>query len=190
MKHKETDFNEILNSALAEYRDAQPLAGIEDRVLHRLHSCSPRTNHLVWRLVTVAAAAALTVVVCIGERTYVEHLHPSTRVQQQASMAVPEIKSAPETAPSSSRRMQPGVKRVPSVSSHGGGDLANGATPHREQFPTPVPLTSSERALLALAQHHPAVLQTLATNNIEKPIAIAPIKITPLQTTGDPEGDE
>jgi len=58
----------------------------------------------------------------------------------------------------------------------------------RNRFPVPAPLTSEERALLALARTNPEALQTLPRNDGE--LAIVPITIQPLTNTGgDNQGD-
>jgi hypothetical protein len=49
-----------------------------------------------------------------------------------------------------------------------------------QQFPSPAPLCSEERALLAMAQTHPEVLTELASKQDDHEIAIAPIDIEPL----------
>jgi hypothetical protein len=65
-----------------------------------------------------------------------------------------------------------------------------GVLPKREVFPTPSPLSSEERALLAYAKHPPKQLPPELTElgGPIKPIQIASIQIKPLdQITSDKE---
>ncbi len=57
----------ILDQALSEYREAEPLAGIEDRVMQRLR-LQPKTRRVTWwKWAAVAACVAtLAVVIWIG----------------------------------------------------------------------------------------------------------------------------
>ena len=59
--------------------------------------------------------------------------------------------------------------------------------PKRDQFPTPVPLTPEERALIALAQLRPAEAEAIAElqKKNSREIEIPPIEIPPLRIDGN-----
>jgi hypothetical protein len=59
------------------------------------------------------------------------------------------------------------------------------AAPKLDQFPSPVPLSREEAALIALARNHPEQLAPLRAEL--KPIQIEEIQITPLETGSDKE---
>jgi len=62
-----------------------------------------------------------------------------------------------------------------------------GPKPVFDQFPTPAPLNSSEKTLLALAAYHPDVLDRTPA---DQEIKIAPIYIRPLaEDSGSREGE-
>ena len=187
-------FDQILDHALTEYREAEPLAGLEDRVLQRLRLQTESRRKLWWRWSAITAvAAALALAAWLG-------LENRTRQGNTASSAVPEQSAPPgqqaqagdagATSQQLTSRRPLGAKRVsPSVRMPAAAQLAGTEHPPiREQFPSPAPLQPEERMLLALATTHPEVLMERADQ--DKEIAIAPINITPLvKETGGYQGE-
>ncbi|HXM42187.1 MAG TPA: hypothetical protein VN924_13115 [Bryobacteraceae bacterium] len=150
MRNDELD--RALDEALARYSSAEPLAGLEQRVLNRVRAERPgrRIGRWAWA-VALAAGMIATAVFWVGQA-----FRPVP--QQILTRATPPVQT---TAP-------PPVlgKR------------------HR-QARRPVPLTSEERALLALATRAPGqareALLELPVRSTE-PIRIEEIKIEPLRS--------
>jgi cytoskeletal protein RodZ len=181
------EFDHVLDEALAQYRDAEPLAGMEQRVLQRvrLHA-EHRWKLWRWWGAFAACAAMLAVAAWIGLRDRASQeiiaKQPATTQQQR-----PPVESRPKNVntyasqePAPRRAL---VAKAPSRSPNVAGPALSTSTkqaPVRSQFPSPTPLNSEERALLALAQTHPETLSHLQSNQDDREIAIAPINIQPL----------
>jgi len=187
------EFDQILDDALAEYREAEPLARLEDRVLQRLRLHAEHRRKLWWRWSAIAGATAtlaITAWMGLGDRAW-HKVAPSSLAQKRALPAelpsrAPVIRAAREQ-PASTRASV--AKAVRSQSSH-----VFALTPlasaqrvaMRDQFPAPAPLKPEERVLLALAQIHPGILDR---SDDDKEIVIAPIDIKPLAGSGDDQGE-
>lgn len=190
---KTTDeFDKILNDALSGYREAQPLSGLEDRVLGRLQQQSEQRK-LWWRWSFAAglAMALLAVAVWIQlrdgsyrpriEQTTVQRLTPVPQTDPNLAGVDKRKPDYAETAPSEVLRRP----RQPGTPLSAASIVAR--RPKCNRFPVPAPLTSEERALMALANTNPQALQTLPRNS--EALAIAPITIQPLADTGGDQGD-
>lgn len=180
------EFDHVLDDALAEYRDAGPLAGMEQRVLRRVRLHAERRRKLWqwWGAFAVCTVMlAITVWIGLGNRARHQTVPlQSAGAQQQRPPVEPQAmnasthaspKPAPERAllgkvPARSRRMSAQTASAETSRAHVG-----------REFPSPAPLNPEERALLALAQVHPEVLNHL-TEQDDREIAIAPINIQPL----------
>jgi len=178
------EFDQVLDDALAEYREAEPLAGLEERVLQRLRLQSEQRRSLWWRWSAIAAAAAVLVVaVWIGARDRTRHevLAPSV-VQKQAPI---EPQRPPASAPARDDMV---AKNIPvattaSRSTHMSAPVqlaSSEAAPMPERFPSPAPLKPEERMLLALAMTHPEILPVKSADDRE--IVVDPINIKPLSS--------
>ncbi len=192
----------ILDEALGEYREAEPLAGIEDRVLQRLRLQSEprRTPWLRWGAVA-ACAALLAIVVWLGWRRHDARTEAKRQpVEVPSTVAPSPTKTATQSARESSTGAAPRslsksqAKSVPEVSAYLAGADTRGAQAQirndvqREYPSAPVPLTSEERQLLALAQTHPDVLRSISVQ--DQPIKIAPLTIQPLPSEANQNGDD
>ena len=187
MNH-ENEFDTLLDQALAEYNQAEPIAGMENRVVERIRrQAQPRRHRGYW---TAAAAAlpVLLVAIWIGHSLVARRgLQAPIARQQLAVPAVP-IQKVPQIAghktaisPPLAKLSQPRRKNLPAESA---------AVPReRREFPEPVPLDPEERALLALANSRPDELRRLARPNKEQEIAITPIAIAPLAEQNGAQGD-
>jgi len=187
------EFDKILHAALREYHEAEPLAGIEDRVLRRLQSGAARQPSARWRWrISAAALAALVALVWIGVRHAYQHRSSSPQLVQQKAPAVPispEIAKvhSDQTHSTPERPMRHHAAKLPSARS---AELAIAQPAQtRDQFPTPAPLDREERALLALAQSHPEALRAFIRHE-NSPTDIAPITIEPLEHSSGTEGEE
>jgi hypothetical protein len=156
-----------IDDALAEYSGAEPLAGLEERVLHRVRVAARR--RLFGWAAAIAVAAALVVTVSVVRVPH--HADPPTyRVGVPAVMRPAPEKSRVVTA----RRAKPRALRARRL-------------PKLEQFPAPTPPTAEERALIAFVEHHPAEAEQVFAalqKRSDEPIEIQPIQIPPLRSDG------
>jgi len=152
MRNEEPDAIErVMDAALARCVSAEPLAGLEQRVLQRMRFDRARRRLAWWAW--ALATAGLAVVAVVWMRTTPESL----TVPMFAPQA-PEIAAA-RVAPRPPRRL---------------------AVPRRREFPTPRPLTPEERALAALVTQSPDVARALERRS-DGPIVIEEIQIEPLE---------
>jgi hypothetical protein len=153
------ELDRLLDSALASYSDAEPLAGIEERVLRRV-ARSKRRPWLWWLAGAVPAAACLLVLLTNREAIAPPQLPVAPRAVETAQTR-PEpavVKAPPKPRP---------VQRRPQVA-------------RQDQFPIAMPLTAQERGLLELAAVAPEALLVKPAVAIE----IEPIQIKPLDLSG------
>jgi len=187
--HNELD--QLLDDALAEYREAEPLAGLEDRVFQRLQWQTARQRRLWWRWSAIAAAAAALVMAAwigLGHRT-----RPEVAPRLAAGNAAPVEPPQPSGTLKSGQPVAKPVavaKPVSHIASvHSPAKLvADNPVPKAESFPSPAPLKAEERTLLALAKTHPELLTK--DSDADKEIVINPINIKPLaDETGSSQGE-
>ena len=159
-----------IDSALAAYSDAEPLAGIEERVLYRVQVAEAgRRRVIAWAFAFVAAAALVVPVIVVraprhsGPKTYVVGIPAVTRpVPVTEKLRVAPKQRATSHAP----RKKP--------------------LPKEERFPAHTPITTEERALLALAEHPKDAENAFADlrKRSDAPVEIQPIQIPPLESDG------
>ncbi len=166
MDRERDELDRLIDGALASYADAEPLAGLEQRVVNRVRGVRKRRR---WLVCGVGAAVAASVVVGIvmwsGQKTVVK----------KAAVMVARVEPAVaprETAVVSAPKARVRVKRV----------ARTRVLPKLEQFPTPTPMTAEERGLVVLVRRDPQGMQ--AWGELEarasEPVEIRPIRITPL----------
>ena len=187
MEDKDRFVNDLLDSALAQQRRAEPRAGFEGRILERVRVARRMRagSRKRWLVVpTVAAAAVLIAAIYLARRPH------SPAVQTpQARNAV----SAP--APSETLTANSGTTPKPAIATT---VVEPRRTVHRErktthrveahhwpsQFPTPAPLTPEEKALVQYVRETPP--QVLAASlsraqSLNQPVKIKPLVIAPLE---------
>ena len=200
------EFDDILKEALHEYRDAEPLAGLEDRVLQRLHSQTVQRPRPRWIWGAVAACVALVLIgVWIGvENSTTPHLPtagkygpptgeggvehpPEARVGTRGSEELADVTKRPTLPKERAGHPAPrGLKAARDDKNKGLNGTAE-AVPLQNvasQFPTPAPLTAEEHALLALLHADPNILPKQRDDAND--IAIAPLEIKPLAGSAAP----
>lgn len=174
------EFDEILDEALIEYRGAEPLSGLEDRVLRRLQD--RRRNRGAWLTWSLATALAIALFAVIA--WFLPKKHGPEQAEQPSSTQWTSA-STPENIAAEPPKYTGDLPRKVHRERHSGVIVnSNPSTAVRrapvvpEQFPSPASLSSDERVCLRLARTDPQVLQTLPRRDAE--IAIAPIEIEPL----------
>jgi len=164
----------LIDGALAGYSDAEPLAGLEERVLNRARVTQARRRRLVgWGLGLAVAASVVVVVVIWTEPRPIAKKAPMDAIAELG----PQI--APREAPVTPRRVEK-VSRVKRL-------VRQKPLPKLEQFPAPSPLTAEERALVAFVQRDPNEAERIFSDlqkRTDDPIEIQPIQIEPLQDDG------
>jgi hypothetical protein len=193
MNHND-EFDQVLDEALAEYRDAAPLTGMEHRVLQRVRIEANRRRKiwLKWSAFS-ACAAMLAIMMWLGLRDRARHELVLTQLAT-ARQERPSIEAQPKNANTRAGNEGPSPKRNTAANaahqrSARTAEKAWAVTAHVPvcpQFPSPTPLNPEERALLALAQTHPDALSHLSDKPDNQEIAISPINIEPLigETSG------
>jgi hypothetical protein len=173
MDNRRDELDRLIDGGLASYADAEPLAGIEARVLNRVRVARNRRRWLAWGLgLAVAASVVVGAVSWSGQKT-VSKKTPVALVTGLGPQAV-----SREMAVANIHRAGTRAKRANRPR----------ALPKLEQFPTPTPSTVEERALVAFVQRNPQVARQVFADlqkRSEEPIDIQPIEIAPLQKDGE-----
>jgi hypothetical protein len=169
------DLDRMIDSALAGYSSAQPLAGLEERVLNRVR-LSARRRVIAWAVAGAVVASVMVAAIFVRmPRAPAPASHDVARLQTPGpSLPVP-VKEEPRVAPKHRRGRIATMRAEPPR-----------PLPKLEQFPSPMPITAEERALLAFVKHHPAEAKQFVAErqNGDKPIEIEPIEMAPLQRNG------
>jgi hypothetical protein len=187
------ELDHILDQALSEYRDAEPLAGMEDRILRRIAAQQQRPRRR-WIFVAVAAAAMVLMALWLGLRERPHQPITATNRPQPTQQLAPnpaELEKPLAQIPHpAGREAEAGWARARSQSPRLTTPDAQSAQrePSLNQFPAPAPLTGEEHALLALARTNPDVLLNLPETSGE--LSIAPIDIKPLPAETVSEGEQ
>jgi len=203
-KHDADKLDRLLDAGLSEYTQAEPLAGIEDRILARLESAGDAKArwYSAWTMQQWSAAlTALVLVAGIGTGIYFV-----TRPGEDISYYVDggetmDVKSGtvqPETAPlppsisqevirqAFERRTQPlfvpGLFPLePTQPAAPPASETNEAVVKTEVFPAPLPLTEQERLALVYARIGRPVEVVRAPAAEIKDIEVAPVAVAPLK---------
>ncbi len=169
---KRDELDQLIDTALAAYGDAEPLAGLEQRVLERVRPAGARRKAW-WALAVVTAAAAVVVLILVVNRPRAVRPHEAVVGQRSTPARVlqdprpAEVHRVNRTAP----RARPGGRAQTWRS-------AVQRLPKRDRFPMPAPLTPEERALIQVAKLSPRAFDEPGEL---QPIEIAPIEIQPLR---------
>jgi hypothetical protein len=192
--------DELLDSALAQYRSAEPCAGLEGRILERVRAtASERSTGRIARRFWAAAAATAAVLALVA-------IYASNR----AHKSVPQTPQVANTAPipSPAEALKASSEPTPAA-----GAATKVAEPMRaarserkplrhieehhwpSQFPTPAPLTPEQRALVQYVRETPRHVLTapimkadFTVHRVEiKPLKIAPVEIQPLSARSTEE---
>jgi hypothetical protein len=170
MKDEMDELERVLQEGISRYADAEPLAGLEERIIARVRMTeSSRSSRAEWWAVLAVGVAALVV----GGFVHLGVGHTESR---PLSIAAVEKAAVPDLKPKRTAAIK---VFKPSVHSHSRAPL-----PKQPEFPTPSPLTSEERLLLAMVKQDPErtaqAFDSLRKRESE-PLEIAPLVIPPLE---------
>jgi hypothetical protein len=168
---KSDELDRILDNALSNYSREEPRPGLDARVLNRIRAARERRRFswLRWAAAIAAFACFLLAVTFWTTRYSV----PKSR------KPAPLVAKAAPPSPIPAQAVQTTVGRR---------RLKHLRLPKREQFPTPAPLTTEERALLAFVVRSPKQAEKLfsgAKSSTSEPLEIKAIHIEPLQNGGE-----
>ena len=161
------DLDRLIDGALADYSSAEPLAGLEVRVINRVRATeAARKRRWRWQLALAApvlAAIVIAVLVRKPQPPAITRVVPP-RCRVETAPPPPPLAAVRHLAPRPAAR----TRRA----------SAHSQLPKRATFPTLTPLTNEERLLVKLAEFHPHGLLARPAEEIEiKPIQIAPLRI-------------
>jgi hypothetical protein len=190
----------ILDEALSEYREAEPLAGLEDRVLQRLRLQPEKRRTAWWKWGALATCAALLLValwIGIGGNWMRNSPRNQIAGKQQAAQVPSTTPASDETNANRQGPHQEIVSRESGTLDKGpqavhrdpqerlaGYGRTRSSVPKAAQFPLSAPLTSEEHALLALASLNRDVLLNQPDRSGD--VEISPIEIKPLAGSDAP----
>ena len=148
MPYDDRQLDDLLDRGLREYSQAEPRAGLEDRILANLRTQpEPRRWWRIW-VPVLAAAAVLAIVAALLLRPSRPQPAVATHSPSQprpAATLPPQPAATAKAAPRHAAHMPRvvAVKREPAP------------LPRQQTFPAPTPLTEQERLVLALLRHAP-----------------------------------
>ena len=154
----QNEVEQALAEGLRHYASAEPLAGLEQRVLERIRAEQTRRRFARlgwWPGALAAALASAGLIAGLWMRGA-----PQALTIRWASPQPPRITAIAQVHPRSARHA--GRLRL------------------RRQFPTPTPLTAEERALLAFVAQSPAEARDFVERT-DEPIRVETIRIPPLE---------
>lgn len=179
--------DELIDTGLAGYTDAEPLTGLEERILRRVEA-APSTPHWPWYRSArwVVALASVLVVIGIAIRW-----RPAPAVAPAADKTQASVRRRPESVapPQTVEKLQTVRPPLPTIARVRPKVSAKLALPKEDRFPSDSPLTSEERALLMWSTRAPEQMRELRASLEEgrngQPVSIEPIRIEPLPSDGN-----
>src|SRR5579863_3434384 len=156
MNNKQKRIDEFLDSALADYSNVEPRAGIENRIIARLSaeeaSPAPRAWLRWWPAFGFVAAALIVLVVWIGMSA------PQKRdldvVVKETPRAIQQVQPQPAPKKMATAGGSHAWRPRP-THTHVALEPAKLAVVKQDVFPAPSPLTDQERMLLAYLRKTP-----------------------------------
>jgi hypothetical protein len=181
----EESLEELLKFGISTYGDAEPRTGLEQRILAKLTGSQPAPLLRRWRWVVAAPAfvALLAgVLICGVMSEHATHHEPNiSHSSIHAGMSTPPIavtvKQAADPGNRSVKIRRQRRNLDATLKTHRSERL-----PKLNQFPSPLPPTEEERALIAFTRQHPEAGKEIIalTRRLDEPIQIAAIYIAPL----------
>jgi hypothetical protein len=147
----------ILNAAMREYSNAEPRAGIEQRILRHVQTRPHRRPRWTFAWAMVVAAIAVILLIAL----------PARRI------SLPRLALLAPPVPQAARPVIPAS--LPPRRTSGRRSL------RRSQEPKPLPLTAEEQALLRFVQEQPGLAEAVLARPTElEALTIEPLKIEEL----------
>lgn len=165
-KKREQELDELLDGALSRYTNAQPRAGLGDRILANLRQQPERTESSWWswnwNSMTVGGAAVAVVVLVALALSFSTRQHSESQV---APSVTANIHSTPRrTSPEPAHKLdavaaRPRIseaKRLLAKSNAASSrEQEVTAVPHQAVFPSPAPPSEQERMMLTYVKQTP-----------------------------------
>ncbi len=179
--------DELIDTALAGYTDAEPLAGLEERVLRRIESVPTPSRWRGWYSPRWALVLA-SLLVLLGIATRVRWTPSAPIAETQTSEQRRSEAVAPNQTAKTVRAARP-LAPVPPKARTRRNVSGSLGLPKKERFPMDSPLTSEERALVRWSTRAPEqmsqFLASLQEQRTEQPVSVEPIRIEPLPSDGN-----
>ena len=176
MRDQRDELDDALDTALASYGEAPENEGLERRILVRVTEKARRTHptrHLAMAIGATVAAVIACLFWVVASKTAIQTLPANKTMIALKDIEPPRISTIPVPEPAA----------VPASAANPGRIRKKPAEPKLLRFPTPVPLTSEERALIQLvtrvAKSSPRELTYLGRP--VEPIHITAVEIKPLR---------
>jgi hypothetical protein len=188
-KERDQQLDKWLDNALANYSDAEPQWGFEQRLRTNVLAEKPRRRSIKF-LIPALAAVAIALVIAVLLTTPEAHKHPTPKQTPTVSSTARPGTIAPPPAQRTprlkleARRAAPKV-RVPTRTK----ESVEQQYPRQAVFPAPTPMTAEERALMAMVKRAPQEAEKVASAKQEHPeapqkLTIQAINIEPLEAAG------
>jgi hypothetical protein len=169
--HKDSNKTDLLDAALAAYRQVDPRPGLEARILGKLEERLRRRRFLFRLLLTATAGATGLGLVLFFMPARVPTPEPTITAGSKIPKEV--VRDASPAAPVEPKAGFASVRPA----------AANAAVRRQSTFPAPSEPSDQERALIALMQSRQEILVAMSQSRpreIKGDIDIAPIKLDPL----------
>lgn len=170
------ELDNLIDGALSGYSSVDPMEGLEDRVLLRVHAAgTARRSPWPYRLGFAFAALAGLVFLWLAWQPQSGITNAPRKVV--VFKAPPMAAEPPHVSPVQVRRVAR-LKRRPVARQ----------LPKEEFFPAPVPITDEERALVAWVRRAPMEAKQAFADlrkRSDEPVVIEAIQIPPLQIDGN-----
>jgi len=192
---RDDELETLLQAGLDSYGKAEPLSGMEDRVLRRVQERHTARRRVWVRWAVATACACLLVAVVEKKGIWPVPPRPAQPVQSATAntgQGQGPIKVVSQTAPQETAK-----SIVPTLPAEHRGRTADaaarqsrsdeGALPKLDVFPTPQSLTPEERAMLQFVTQDPKAAEEVVTtirSGSPEQIQIAKIQIEPLEIGG------
>jgi hypothetical protein len=166
----------FIQQTLSEYSSVEPLAGLEQRILNRIHVSQAPHQPRSWRW-------AFALIVLAGFLGSLPDRYPLTRSRHSNMPGRPQSSPSVRSVDGGRQSTQPPSAPGHLYATHSSKSRPARPLPKRRNFHVPTPLTPNERALLTLSEQHPAETQQAFAdlqNRTNQPIEIPAIEVRPL----------
>lgn len=182
------ELDDLIRSAVATYGEAVPDSNLAQRILLRVAAEPkpiPLTRRLRLAFVLPIAACAIVLFALLQIGSNRKPQNPKGPIHIASQPGVEDVAKATGPAPPATLRAR--RERLPKEFGMHGTAVATeaGALPKLNVFPTPKPLSPSEKALVQFVERSPTIARNSfidAPNQDDAPLSVAAIEIQPLET--------